>query len=52
MSRLPALLLLLAACKSTGGTPCATPVPSTTLYDAYCPTAPQGVCFLDHPTNL
>jgi hypothetical protein len=51
MSRLPALVLLIAACKS-GGTPCTTPIPSTTLYDAYCPTAPQGICFLDHPTNL
>lgn len=50
MSRCAALLLL-AACHSSG-TPCTTPIPSTTLYDAYCPQAPNGVCFVDHPTDL
>jgi hypothetical protein len=45
-------LVGLGACQSSSGPPCTTPIPSTTLYDAYCPSAPQGVCFVDHPTNL
>ncbi|HZS37356.1 MAG TPA: hypothetical protein VFF06_11050 [Polyangia bacterium] len=52
MARLPLALVLLAACRPPSGPPCAAPIPSTTLYDSYCPSAPQSICFVDHPTDL
>ena len=44
--------LAAAACSGKPLTACPMTLPQTTLYDSYCPSAPQGICFVDHPTDL
>lgn len=47
-----AAVLSLACSKTAPSVPCTTPLGPRTLYDSYCPNAPQGICFVEQPTNL
>jgi hypothetical protein len=43
-----ACLLALAGCHSTTTPPSCAPLAPTTLYESYCASAPQTICFVDH----